>query len=62
VIVSEDVCANAGVMPEGLQRSEVAIRGRDQVMAIFAADDATSLAALLDAQAPEPELEVVTSA
>src|SRR6478735_2212240 len=37
VIVSEDVCSNAGIKQEGLQRAEVAIRGRDQAMAIFAA-------------------------
>ena len=62
VIVSEDVCSKAGIKPEGLRRDEVAIRGRDQVMAIFATGDATSLTALLDAQAPGPELEAVTSA
>src|SRR5258706_16480856 len=61
VIVSEDVCTNAGVKPEGLRRYEVAIRGRDQAMAIFAAGDATHLATLLDAQVPAPELEAVTS-
>src|SRR5882762_6539311 len=61
VIVSEDVCSNAGVKPEGLRRDEVAIRGRDQVMAIFAAGDATHLATLLDEQVPAPEPEAVTS-
>jgi adenylate cyclase len=62
VIVSEDVCANAGVEPKGLRRSEVAIRGRDQAMAIFAADDATHLATLFDEQAPASQPETITSA
>jgi adenylate cyclase len=62
VIVSEDVCTNAGVNPVGLRRDEVAIRGRDQAMTIFAADDATHLATLLDEQAPAPQPEAVTSA
>jgi adenylate cyclase len=62
VIVSEDVYTNAGVKPEGLRRDKVAIRGRDQEMVIFAADDATHLATLLDEQVPEPEPEAVTSA
>ena len=61
-IVSEDVCTNAGVKPEGLKRTEVAIRGRDQAMAVFAASDATQLATLLDAQAPASEQESAISA
>src|SRR4051812_27733444 len=60
VIVSEDVCTNAGIKPEGLQRSDVAIRGRDQAMAVFAANDATQFASLLDEQASPPEAEAVT--
>jgi adenylate cyclase len=62
VIMSEDVCTNAGIKQEGLQRSEVAIRGRDQAMAIFAAGDASHLATLLNEQVPAPEPEAVTSA
>ena len=61
-IVSEDVCTNAGIRPEGLKRAEVAIRGRDQAMAVFAANDATQFASLLGEQTSAPELEAVTSA
>lgn len=61
-IVSEDVCTNAGIKPEGLQRAEVAIRGRDQAMIVYAAADATQFGSLLEEQAPTPEPEAVTSA
>jgi adenylate cyclase len=54
-IVSEDVCTNAGIKPEGLKRTEVAIRGRDQPMIVYAAGDATQFASLLAGQASVPE-------
>jgi ABC-type cobalamin transport system ATPase subunit len=43
VVVSEDVCKNAGVAPD-----RVSIRGRDQPMAVCTAADPTLLASLLD--------------
>ena len=61
-IVSEDVCTNAGIKPDGLTRAEVAIRGRDRAMIVYAAADATHLAGLLDEQAPAREPEAATSA
>jgi adenylate cyclase len=51
VIVSEDVCKNAGVTPDRLTRTNVSIRGRDQPMAVCTAADPTLLASLLDEQA-----------
>jgi adenylate cyclase len=47
VVVSEDVCNNAGIAPDRLTRTEVSIRGRDQPMRVCAAADPTSLAGLL---------------
>jgi adenylate cyclase len=61
-IVSEELCANAGIKADGLKRAEVAIRGRDQAMIVYAAADATQFASLLDEQVPEPKPEAVTSA
>jgi adenylate cyclase len=52
VVVSEEVCKNAGVAPDGLTRAEVSIRGRDQPMTVCTATDPTLLASLLDEQAP----------
>jgi adenylate cyclase len=50
VVVSEDVCKNAGIAPDRLTRTDVAIRGRDQPMAVCTAADATLLASLFDEQ------------
>ena len=47
VVVSEDVCNNAGIAPDRLTRTKVSIRGRDQPMSVCAAADPTSLAGLL---------------
>ncbi|MEA2916122.1 MAG: adenylate cyclase, partial [Bradyrhizobium sp.] len=57
VVVSEDVCKNAGVAPDGLTRTEVSIRGRDQPMAVCTATDPTLLASLLDEQTASPGIE-----
>jgi adenylate cyclase len=51
VVVSEEVCANAGVASDRLARTEVSIRGRDQPMTVRTAADPTLLASLLDEQA-----------
>jgi adenylate cyclase len=48
VIVSEDVCENAGIASGRLARTEVSIRGRDQAMTVCTATDPTLLASLLD--------------
>jgi adenylate cyclase len=60
VIVSEEVCRNAGIAPDRLVRTEVSIRGRDQPMTVCAAADPTLLASLLDEQgaSPGPERSV----
>lgn len=54
-IVSEDVCINAGIKPDGLNRAEVAIRGRDQAMIVYATGDATQFGGLLEEQATTRE-------
>jgi adenylate cyclase len=54
IVVSEEVCRNAGIAPDGLMRTEVSIRGRDQPMTVCTAADPTLLACLLDEQAPSP--------
>jgi adenylate cyclase len=51
VVVSEEVCRNAGVAPDRLTRTDVSIRGRDQVMTVCTATDPTLLAGLLDEEA-----------
>jgi adenylate cyclase len=48
VVLSEEVCRNAGVAPDRLTQTNVAIRGRDQSMAVCTAADPTLLASLLD--------------
>src|SRR5258707_15820271 len=53
VVVSEEVCRNAGIPPDGLMRTEVPIRGRDQQMTVCASTDPASLAGL-QAAAPGP--------
>ena len=50
VVVSEEVCKNAGVAADGLLRTDVSIRGRDQPMIICTAADPTLLAGLLEEQ------------
>src|SRR6266404_1005521 len=51
VIVSEEVCRNAGIASDRLDRTEVSIRGRDQPMTVCTATDPTRLASLLGEQA-----------
>jgi adenylate cyclase len=48
VIVSEEVCKNAGIAPDKLTRTDVSIRGRDQPLTVYTASDPTLLATLLD--------------
>jgi adenylate cyclase len=48
VVVSEEVCKNAGISPERLTEAEISIRGRDQPMRVCTATDPTLLASLLD--------------
>src|SRR5204863_49521 len=62
VVVSEEVCKNAGSVPDTLMRTEVSIRGRDQPMTVCAAADPTLLAGLLDEQASSPGTERPVSA
>ena len=54
VVLSEEVCKNAGIAPDRLTRTDVAIRGRDQPMAVCTAADATLLASLFDEQTTSP--------
>jgi adenylate cyclase len=51
IIVSEEVCKNAGIAADALTRTEVSIRGRDEPMTVRTAVDPTVLASLLDPQA-----------
>jgi adenylate cyclase len=51
VVVSEEVCRNAGIGPDRLARADVSIRGRDQPMTVCTVADPASLADLLDEQA-----------
>jgi adenylate cyclase len=62
VVVSENVCKNAGIAPDRLTRTDVAIRGRDQPMAVYTAADATLLASLFDEQTTSPGSERQVSA
>jgi adenylate cyclase len=57
VVVSEDVCNNAGIAPDRLTRTEVSIRGRDQPMNVCAAADPAELAGLLGEKAAAPGSE-----
>jgi adenylate cyclase len=61
VIVSEDVCKNAGVDFDTLQRTEVAIRGRDEPVMVLTTEDPTVLAGLLDPYDTPPEDELQTA-
>ena len=51
VVVSEDVCAMAGVMADHLPAQEVAIRGRSEPMAVRTVADAKLLASLVAREA-----------
>jgi adenylate cyclase len=62
LVISEEVCKNAGVAPDGLARADVSIRGRDQPMSVYTSTDPTSLAGLLDEQAPSINKERQTGA
>jgi adenylate cyclase len=53
VIISEEVCRNAGVTGQGLTRTDISIRGRDQPLGVYAVADPTQLTPLLDAQAAD---------
>ena len=54
VIVSEEVCKTAGMGLDGLVRRHVEIRGRVEPMTVFAANDPTELAGLLDPHGDVP--------
>jgi adenylate cyclase len=62
VVLSEEVCRNAGIAPDRLTRTDVSIRGRDQPMVVRTAADPTLLANLLDELAPAPHSEQPASA
>jgi adenylate cyclase len=51
VVVSEEVCKNAGITSGRLMRTDVSIRGRNQPMTVCPVTDPTLLASLLDEQA-----------
>ena len=48
VVVSEEVCTNAGLPTDRLTRTEVSIRGRDQPMTVCTVSEPALLASLLD--------------
>ena len=62
VIVSGEVCKNAGIAPDRLIRTDVSIRGRDQPMSVCAAADPASLAGLLGETAAASGTERAVSA
>jgi adenylate cyclase len=62
VVISDEICKNAGVAWEKLDRTDVPIRGRDQPMTVCTAVDATTLGSLLDAQADEAAADSKASA
>jgi adenylate cyclase len=51
VIISEDVCATAGIAPGALEQTRVPIRGRDEPVMVRTTTDPTVLAGLADAAA-----------
>jgi adenylate cyclase len=53
-VISEEVCATAGIAADTLPRSEVAIRGRDEPMIVRSVDDPAVLTGLVDAAAQTP--------
>jgi adenylate cyclase len=50
VVLSEEVAATAGIALDSLERHRVEIRGRREPMTVFATDDPTVLASLVDPQ------------
>ncbi|HZQ12820.1 MAG TPA: adenylate/guanylate cyclase domain-containing protein [Pseudolabrys sp.] len=52
LVVSDEVCAAAGLAGAALPRSQVSIRGRDEPMVVRAVADVTGLLRLLEAPAP----------
>jgi adenylate cyclase len=50
-VISEEVCATAGIAAGALERAEVAIRGRDEPMIVRKIEDPAVLPALVDAAA-----------
>jgi adenylate cyclase len=60
VVISEDVCATAGIPSDALTRTQVEIRGQTQSMTVRTEKDPTVLASLFDPQAEAgatPDLE-----
>src|SRR5207249_1274278 len=53
VLVSEEVCAQAKLSSELLDRAEVTIRGRNETMAVRMAADPTILTSLLQSEADQ---------
>ena len=50
LVVSDEVCATAGIVAEALLRTQVAIRGRDEPMVVRTVTDPAGLVSLLEAQ------------
>jgi adenylate cyclase len=50
-VISKDVCDTAGIPADALERTEVAIRGRDEPMIVCKVNDPAVLPALVDAAA-----------
>jgi adenylate cyclase len=50
-VVSDEVCAMAGIAADALPRSQVSIRGREEPMVVRAVADPTVLLRLLETQA-----------
>jgi adenylate cyclase len=57
VVVSDDVCKNAGISSDTLKRTEVSVRGRDEPITVLTAEDPTVLATLVDPEQGPPEEE-----
>jgi|SRR5215208_155660 len=57
IVVSEEVCNNAGLTAAGLTRTDVAIRGREEPMSVRMAVEPTLLTSLLDEQDGSPTAE-----
>jgi len=51
LVVSDEVCAMAGIAADALPRSQVSIRGREEPMVVRAVADPTVLLRLLETQA-----------
>src|SRR5262249_13666359 len=50
-VISKDVCDTAGIPADALERTEVALRGRDEPLIVCKVDDPAALPALVDAAA-----------